>query len=81
VIVQSYTAAVPSASAPDPALCPLCGQANLCAMERQRETGMPQGPCWCTGMDFSADLLARVPATAQRLACVCETCARRGPAA
>jgi len=32
-------------------------------------------------MDFSAELLARVPAEAQRLACICEECARRAATA
>jgi hypothetical protein len=72
---------VPPASAPDPVLCPLCGEANRCARERERATGEPQGPCWCTALDFSADLLAHVPVAAQRLACICESCARRARAA
>ena len=53
----------------------MCGQANRCAMEVQRETGQPQPPCWCTQVDFGAELLARVPADAQRLACICPACA------
>jgi hypothetical protein len=63
---------------PPPAanLCPLCGQPNRCALELQRETGQEQPPCWCTQVDFSADLLARVPAEARRLACICPACAR-----
>ncbi|MBE7366842.1 cysteine-rich CWC family protein [Ramlibacter sp. HM2] len=51
-------------------------------MEVQRETGVPQGDCWCTQVDFSAELLARVPPAAQRLACICAACAAKGtPAA
>jgi len=46
-------------------------------MEVARETGRPPEACWCTQVDFSADLLSRVPAEAQRLACICEDCARR----
>ena len=57
-------------------LCPLCGQPNQCAMERQRVTGASQDACWCTQVDFSADLLARVPPEARRLACICPACAR-----
>jgi hypothetical protein len=45
-------------------------------MERERETGKAQGPCWCTQVDFDADVLARVPQPAQRLACICAACAR-----
>ena len=65
----------------DPGACPLCGQLNRCAMETARATGRPPQACWCTQMDFSAELLARVPAEARRLACICEECARRAAAA
>jgi hypothetical protein len=47
-------------------------------MEVERTTGQKQPPCWCTQVDFSADLLARVPAEQQRLACICADCARKG---
>ncbi|AMO23382.1 cysteine-rich CWC family protein [Ramlibacter tataouinensis] len=60
----------------DPSRCPLCGQLNRCAMEVERLTGEKQPPCWCTQVDFSTGLLARVPAEAQRLACICPACAR-----
>jgi hypothetical protein len=62
-------------------LCPLCGQPNRCAMELERETGVKQEACWCTQVDFGAELLARVPAEAQRRACICPACARGGAAA
>lgn len=61
---------------PDPRLCPLCGRTNQCAMEAERATGQPQPPCWCTQVDFGADLLARLPTEAQGLACICPACAR-----
>ena len=60
---------------PDPQHCPLCGQANLCAMEAARLTGQPQGPCWCTQVDFTRAALARIPAQARRKACICQACA------
>ncbi|MDM0001511.1 cysteine-rich CWC family protein [Variovorax sp. J22P240] len=60
---------------PDPSRCPLCGETNRCAMELARETGQAQPPCWCMEADFSADLLARVPAEKRRLACICARCA------
>jgi hypothetical protein len=63
-------------ASPDPSLCPLCGRTNQCAMEVERATGQAQPPCWCTQVDFSAELLARVPAPAQRLSCICAACAR-----
>jgi hypothetical protein len=65
----------------DPSSCPLCGQLNRCAMEVARASGRPPEACWCRQVDFSAGLLARVPAEAQRLACICEACARRTGAA
>ena len=62
---------------PDPGHCPVCGQPNLCAMELARQTGVTSTePCWCTQVNFSPDLLARVPAPAQGLACICVNCAR-----
>jgi hypothetical protein len=60
---------------PDPSRCPLCGEMNRCAMEVARETGQTQPPCWCMEADFSADLLAQVPADKRRLACICARCA------
>ncbi len=58
-------------------LCPLCGNANQCAMELEKETGVKQAACWCVGMDFSADLLARLPVSAQGQACICAVCAAK----
>ena len=55
--------------------CPLCGQANACAMEVERATGTKQPPCWCTQVDFSADLLDRLPPEARGKACICAACA------
>jgi Cysteine-rich CWC len=57
--------------------CPLCGKFNQCAMEITRETGVNPGPCWCAGLDFSADLLAKLPPEAQGQSCICEACASK----
>ncbi|MEO7106895.1 MAG: cysteine-rich CWC family protein [Rhodoferax sp.] len=65
----------------DTGICPLCGQSNQCANEVERVTGVPQGPCWCTTATFDATLLARVPAQARRLACICARCAAPYPIA
>jgi hypothetical protein len=65
------------ANAVDATRCPLCGAPNTCAMELERATGVPQGPCWCTQVSFDAALLARVPADAQGKACLCPACAAR----
>lgn len=68
------------APAADASRCPLCGQANLCAMEAERASGLPQGTCWCTQVDFTAELLGNVPDEAAGLACVCAACAKRATA-
>jgi len=60
----------------DPALCPLCGQANACALATA--PGATQAECWCASRRFDAPLLARVaPASAGR-ACICSRCQRAG---
>jgi Cysteine-rich CWC len=59
-----------------PALCPLCGQGNQCAMEVEKATGEKQPPCWCTQVKFDADLLARIPPESRNQACICPTCAQ-----
>ena len=58
----------------DPSCCPLCGRVNRCAMERERSTGVPQGPCWCVTETFDPGLLARLPEAARGQACICDTC-------
>lgn len=63
-------------TSPNPALCPLCGQGNQCAMEVEKATGQKQPPCWCTQVAFDADLLARIPPEARNQACICPACAR-----
>lgn len=69
----------PATSPIDPLRCPLCGQPNQCANEVARSTGIGQGPCWCTQVNFSADLLGQVPAAARRKACICAACAAKPP--
>nr|WP_315466390.1 cysteine-rich CWC family protein [uncultured Rhodoferax sp.] len=64
----------------NPEVCPVCGQGNRCAMEIEKLTGQPQGPCWCTQVDFSAELLSRIPAQARGKACLCEACATQSGA-
>ena len=65
----------------DPALCPLCGKPNQCAMEVERETGVKQPPCWCTQVAFDAALLSSVPKEARGTACICAACAQSAGAA
>ncbi|WP_396435163.1 cysteine-rich CWC family protein [Limnohabitans sp.] len=57
----------------DPCRCPLCGQANACAMTLP--DAQQHGACWCTRMHFSAALLQRVPPAARNKACICQRCA------
>ncbi len=59
-----------------PEVCPLCGQANQCAMEIARATGVSQGPCWCSQLSFEPELLARIPQAARGKSCVCAACAK-----
>ena len=59
----------------DPCACPLCGKPNQCAMAQASLTGEVAAPCWCVNVSFSPELLARVPAAAQRKACICLACA------
>jgi hypothetical protein len=70
-----------AAASPDPSRCPLCGAANVCAMEIARETGIAQPPCWCMSASFTEALLARVAADARGLACICANCAAAAAAA
>lgn len=56
--------------------CPLCQQANRCAMvQAQREGRDPPADCWCVHVTFGVELLARVPEQARRQACICHVCA------
>lgn len=50
-------------------LCPLCGSENLCGM------ALASGKCWCEDVNFTPELLARVPETARDKACICQRCA------
>lgn len=52
----------------------MCGEPNRCAMEIEKETGAPQPPCWCMGVDFSEGLLARLDDEAKGRACICQAC-------
>lgn len=52
--------------------CPLCGGDNLCGMEVDGGASM----CWCQGVAFTPELLARVPEEARGQACICRKCAQ-----
>ena len=58
-----------SPAPPDPARCPLCGDANVCGREAGSAT------CWCFDLEIAPETLAHVPAEAQGVACLCRRCA------
>lgn len=60
----------------DPTRCPLCGEDNVCGVERGA------GTCWCFSLRLPDDVVERVPPELRDRACVCESCAsgRRSPA-
>ncbi|HEX2201657.1 MAG TPA: cysteine-rich CWC family protein [Longimicrobium sp.] len=69
----------PAAETPvDPARCPLCGEANGCAMAGASPSG---GACWCASVTIAGDVLQRIPEEARRKACVCARCAEGAPRA
>jgi len=54
-----------------PLNCPLCGGDNACVMQ----SASPGSKCWCQAVEFSDELLARVPEEARRKVCICAKCA------
>ena len=61
----------------EPAVCPLCGAANQCAMEIEKTTGITQPPCWCTAVTFDAQLIDQVEPASRARACICQVCVSR----
>ena len=59
----------------DATRCPICGEANRCAVELARDNGNAQATCWCMQADFSAGLLSKAPDAARGTACICARCA------
>jgi hypothetical protein len=56
--------------------CPLCGEANGCAIAAQR-----QAPCWCVDASFDAALRARAARAEGPPRCICARCASAAVAA
>ncbi|WP_422844812.1 cysteine-rich CWC family protein [Acidovorax sp. M2(2025)] len=54
----------------DPAVCPLCGGPNACAMAQ----GQPAERCWCMQATLNPAALAAVPEALRRKACICARC-------
>jgi len=64
----------------DPARCPACGGDNRCALAPrgsipQRGSNAQCGDCWCARVVITSAALARIPAPARGVACLCPTCA------
>ncbi|MEM7437043.1 MAG: cysteine-rich CWC family protein [Myxococcota bacterium] len=55
----------------DTTRCPLCGEANECAIAAGRDPSS----CWCMSAVMDAGALARIPAEAQGRVCICARCA------
>ena len=55
----------------DPAICPLCGRPNACAMA----VGETDEPCWCTQVVIDPRVLERLPPEQRGIVCVCAACA------
>ncbi|WP_312567197.1 cysteine-rich CWC family protein [Comamonas sp.] len=62
-------------SALNPLACPLCGQANQCAVA----AGLPAQSCWCMQQRIAPEVLERIPAAQRRQACVCPACGQSQP--
>jgi hypothetical protein len=54
----------------DPARCPLCAQPNACGAAAGRDT------CWCFDASLAPEALARIPARAIGVVCICAKCGR-----
>ncbi|MDR0214649.1 MAG: cysteine-rich CWC family protein [Comamonas sp.] len=59
----------------DTSRCPLCGQANQCAIS----AGLPPESCWCMQTRVSQNALARLPSEARGKSCICPACAQDIP--
>jgi hypothetical protein len=55
----------------DTTRCPLCGQANECAIAAGRDAES----CWCMNVFIDTAALASIPADARGKVCICVRCA------
>lgn len=58
----------------DPTRCPICGEPNVCAMEKAKVTGSKPERCWCMDAVFTPAVMDQVPDAAKGKACVCANC-------
>ena len=57
LITMNSFAKLPNKYEPDPAVCPLCGKPNLCAVAADPDAT----ECWCEAVEFPEELLAQIP--------------------
>ncbi|MDH4283086.1 MAG: cysteine-rich CWC family protein [Myxococcales bacterium] len=55
----------------DTTRCPLCGQANECAIAAGRDAES----CWCMNVIIDTAALASIPPEARGKVCICVRCA------
>jgi hypothetical protein len=53
----------------DTRICPSCGEPNACGLSQGKSE------CWCFGVTVEKGALARIPAEAQNIVCICARCA------
>ncbi|WP_034387413.1 cysteine-rich CWC family protein [Comamonas composti] len=63
---------LPQATGSDASRCPLCGQANQCAIM----AGLPAQDCWCMHTPVSRAALQRLAPAQRGQRCICPACAR-----
>jgi len=59
----------------NPARCPICNQANHCAMLEPNQPSAEQ--CWCHSALFSSDILKQLNSSAINKACICQNCLQK----
>ncbi|MBF6629915.1 MAG: cysteine-rich CWC family protein [Comamonas sp.] len=59
-----------SSLASTPSHCPLCGQANQCAIA----AGLPPESCWCMQTSIDPAALERIAPQQRRKQCICPAC-------
>jgi hypothetical protein len=55
----------------DATKCPLCGEANMCAVAGGRA---PES-CWCMTASIAPEVVAKIPPQARGRVCICPRCA------
>lgn len=55
----------------DSTRCPLCGEANRCAVA----AGRAPETCWCMSVSIGPEVLAKIPPEARGSVCICPRCA------